>query len=758
MRRSALRLPLLVLAFGLAPFALESCRGGPEPEAGPEPQAGTTHALPEPTVVPGIPPVEVGILWPDADLEQHSPADPLVLRFSEPISAQSDAPALTLFPAIEGSLAWNAAGDGLTFTPTAGFTPGQAYSAYLHTGLRGPRGQGLESERLDFSVLSAPKVLSHSPGASQITDRRPVIQVYFDRPMRAESVAGALSVSPEVEFDLSWDDSGQTLQLNPRTPLPIGMRYRFAVGAAATDARGVPLGEDYHWAYWLEDLEIQVRRLQPGNLAGEIELEFNYPIERESLEQALRLVPSVPLDLRMPGLSLARLTPQQPLLPSTAYEFRFTAPLRDLEGNAYPEIGPQEFVSPPPILSYLPDALDVPVDVRAVQVTFDRPMDQDSVERAFSLAPNVPGQFSWQQNTLTYRLEELLDYGAVYTATIGREARDEQDRPVFQVPFSWSFSHSYFEYLATFGQWGAKVQVVDAAGRRSLEYAVPNGAPEQLTFELHKLSSQQFAALARLDSGFTDPRLADVPGEAEMVYRWEVYAGATREGGLEQMLIPEEVPVGLYLLRMRSEGRVADEIAIALSRYAMAVKRAGRQLLVWASEINGEIVPEMEIRVFATDGRLVREGLTDKNGLYEATLEPGDEPVLVLGRTAEGGSTVAGLAGAWREYSSIESPWRSSRQGISREFLAYLYTDRPIYRPGQTVYFKAIVREDHDAQYRLLPAGSEVPLRILDARDNLVETHVLTLNEFGAANGQFTLGQGAGLGEYALVADLNGET
>ena len=224
------------------------------------------------------------------------------------------------------------------------------------------------------------------------------------------------------------------------------------------------------------------------------------------------------------------------------------------------------------------------------------------------------------------------------------------------------------------------------------------------------------------------------------------------------MLIPEEVPVGLYLLRMRSEGRVADEIAIALSPYTLAVKRAGRQLLVWASEINGDIVPEMEIRVFSTDGRLVREGLTDKNGLYEATLEPGDEPVLVLGRTAEGGSTVAGLAGAWREYSSIESPWRSSRQGISREFLAYLYTDRPIYRPGQTVYFKAIVREDHDAQYRLLPAGAEVPLRILDARDNLVETHVLTLNEFGAANGQFTLGQGAGLGEYALVADLNGET
>jgi len=37
------------------------------------------------------------------------------------------------------------------------------------------------------------------------------------------------------------------------------------------------------------------------------------------------------------------------------------------------------------------------------------------------------------------------------------------------------------------------------------------------------------------------------------------------------------------------------------------------------------------------------------------------------------------------------------------KYAAYIYTERPIYRPGQTVYFKAIVRRDDDAVLSLLP-------------------------------------------------------
>jgi len=753
MRRNGGYRSILILGCSLAPLAFTSCV--PEPEVTPTPP---TAAQAEPTSPPGVPLVEVKIVGQGPDLPGLHPSDPLVLSFSVPISPPGDGAAVALFPSVDGSQAWNAGGDTLTFKPQEGFASGQAYSAYLHPGLRGPQGEHVASARLDFSVLAAPKVLWHSPGISQLTDRLPTVAVFFDRPMRADSVAQALQVAPAIELDLTWDGTGRMLTIIPRSPLPVGERYRFTIGPSAVDAQEIALGDDYHWAYWLADLELKLTPPQIGDLDGPILLEFNYPVQLDSLRQALVLRPAVPFELSMPTSTQARLTPQRPLSPSTEYEIRFTVPLQDPEGNDYPEVGSREFVSPPPILTYLPDPIEVPVDIRTIEVTFDRPMDQDRVEAAFSLSPAVPGHFSWQANTMTYHLEELLDYNADYTATIGQEAQDAEGTPVFQVPFSWSFSLSYFDYYGTFGNWGAKIQVVDAEGSRSLEFGLPNRGPTLVTFELHKLSSQQFTALARLNTSFSDPRLADVPGEPELTYSWEVTAGVrTSESGMEQLIIPEEVPPGLYLLRLRSDGRVEDEMAIVLSRYTLAVKRAGRQLLVWASEINGEIVPDMEIRVFATDGRLVREGLTDENGLFETTLAPGEVPLIIHGRTPEGGSTVAGVDNAWRVYSSDDSPWGFTRPGTIKEHLAYIYTDRPIYRPGQTVFFKAIVREDQDALYRLLAEGSEVPLRILDARGNLLETQVLVLNEFGTAHGQFSVGAGASLGEYTLEADLNGE-
>ncbi len=42
------------------------------------------------------------------------------------------------------------------------------------------------------------------------------------------------------------------------------------------------------------------------------------------------------------------------------------------------------------------------------------------------------------------------------------------------------------------------------------------------------------------------------------------------------------------------------------------------------------------------------------------------------------------------------------------EYFAYLYTDRPIYRPGQTVNFKGILRKEDDAEYSLPPDGQSL--------------------------------------------------
>src|SRR6202034_4129116 len=44
----------------------------------------------------------------------------------------------------------------------------------------------------------------------------------------------------------------------------------------------------------------------------------------------------------------------------------------------------------------------------------------------------------------------------------------------------------------------------------------------------------------------------------------------------------------------------------------------------------------------------------------------------------------------------------------------YIYTDRPVYRPGDTVHFRGILRTQAAVGYRV-PSGESVDVQILDA-------------------------------------------
>jgi alpha-2-macroglobulin len=86
----------------------------------------------------------------------------------------------------------------------------------------------------------------------------------------------------------------------------------------------------------------------------------------------------------------------------------------------------------------------------------------------------------------------------------------------------------------------------------------------------------------------------------------------------------------------------------------------------------------------------------------------------------------------------------------STDYQGYLYTDRPIYRPGQTVYFKGIVRADDDATYSL-PVGVE-SLRVLvfDPQGKELFKKDLTLSDMGTLYDELQLDEEAALGDYYL--------
>ncbi|MDR0697601.1 MAG: hypothetical protein LBG28_00055 [Tannerella sp.] len=73
---------------------------------------------------------------------------------------------------------------------------------------------------------------------------------------------------------------------------------------------------------------------------------------------------------------------------------------------------------------------------------------------------------------------------------------------------------------------------------------------------------------------------------------------------------------------------------------------------------------------------------------------------------------------------------------------AVLFTDRSIYRPGQTVYFKAILFCNMTDGNRTLLCGKTVNIRFRDVNRQIIAEKTLTSNDFGSVDGNFTIPQG----------------
>lgn len=79
----------------------------------------------------------------------------------------------------------------------------------------------------------------------------------------------------------------------------------------------------------------------------------------------------------------------------------------------------------------------------------------------------------------------------------------------------------------------------------------------------------------------------------------------------------------------------------------------------------------------------------------------------------------------------------------------FFFTDRSIYRPGQLVYFKAIILEKTGDDYVIKP-GAATKVEFYDANNQQVSSLDLTTNDYGSVNGSFTIPSGLMNGEMRI--------
>lgn len=163
--------------------------------------------------------------------------------------------------------------------------------------------------------------------------------------------------------------------------------------------------------------------------------------------------------------------------------------------------------------------------------------------------------------------------------------------------------------------------------------------------------------------------------------------------------------------------------------HGMMTKGGRNELFVYTyrRDTGEPVAAEFE---FYEDGKVVK-GSTDRTG--RATLARAGKEGWILGFVGQ--EILDCYVGEW----SADSP-----------DACYVRTDRPLYRGGQTVHFRAILR-DRSARGLEYKKIKTVPVEIRDPEDRRVWRQELPLGELGTLDGSFTLADEPALGTYRIV-------
>jgi len=195
---------------------------------------------------------------------------------------------------------------------------------------------------------------------------------------------------------------------------------------------------------------------------------------------------------------------------------------------------------------------------------------------------------------------------------------------------------------------------------------------------------------------------------------------------------------GVYLVEVYYGTRVAYTPVI-VTGMSLVTKQDPHGVYVFAAN-TADGAPRRSVKVMVlADTNLLAAGRTDSKGLFHAAFDSTHLRIL-----ASDGADFA-LMDRYYYYN-----YYNERSG-SGEIKVYLHTERPIYRPDQTVYFKGVLRRRKQGLYRT-PAGEELEVTVTDPQGNELYRNTLKSDAFGAFSDSLLLPSCARLGRYTLSA------
>lgn len=269
--------------------------------------------------------------------------------------------------------------------------------------------------------------------------------------------------------------------------------------------------------------------------------------------------------------------------------------------------------------------------------------------------------------------------------------------------------------------------------------------------------------------------------------RWTNYLGAEAARWTEPVKSPPGNRVGdgstaapftepgAWLIEASVSGRAEpSRVLVLVTDIALVHKNVdGKGLLLVCDARNGQPLQEKSVRLY--EHWSVYNQKDQKNDLFwDSTTATTDTNGVILysRRHANQGAQVDAVTSAegGRMAFSFFQNFNESA-GETGEYWEngpryYTITDRPVYRPGTMVHFRvwarylqnrqyAEVAMENDPQTGIIRPKQTMSVELYDAKNTMVKSFPLNLDEFGAASGEYTLGEEPPLGVWHLR--INGQ-